>query len=334
MAVSLVAHLTMMALAFTVVWTASVPHSPRDVEVVVSLENPGGDAEAAAPSPASAAPRSPLGEGVDALSPDAGLVAGPGVDAAALGGLPDDLSGLSLPDAAGGSAGGNDGPGRAMPGAAGSAAAPRLDGKEIYSSRVPEVRFAGLGVSNATDIVYVVDASGSTLSTFPVVRETLRRSIGRLARTQRFQVMFFGPRGFTAAPHPSDGSAGERTVRLIRATPENIAAVSEWAGRVVPAGRSNPLPALETALSLKPDAVFLLGTTITGLGQWEMSLDGLMARLDELNPAGGPAGRRRCVIKTVQFVEEDPDEVLKRIAQVHGGTNGYKFISRQEIQTP
>lgn len=328
MAVSLVAHLTMMALAFTIVWNTAVPHGPRDVEVVVSLENPSGDASAV-PVPAGRDDgRAPAFEGLDALAPEAAAPASDWGGAAS-----DGVSGIALPDAAGGPAGGPGVAGTSIPGPAGSAA-PRLDGKEIYSSRVPEVRFAGLGVSNATDIVYVVDASGSTLSTFPVVRETLRRSIGRLARTQRFQVMFFGPRGFTAAPHPSDGQAGDRTVRLIRATPENISAVLEWAGRVVPSGRSNPLPALETALSLKPDAVFLLGTTITGLGQWEMTLDGLLARLDELNPASGAGGRRRCVIKTVQFVEEDPDEVLKRIAQVHGGTNGYKFISRQEIQTP
>jgi hypothetical protein len=327
-AVSLVAHLTMMALAFTVVWTTAVPHGPRDVEVVVSLENPSGDEPALAPP---APPDDGRALDLD-IAPERaqGAALPAGTQSAA---LADGVSAIALPEVADGLAGGPGAAGTAIPGLEG-ASAPRLEGREIYSSRVPEVRFAGLGVSNATDIVYVVDASGSTLSTFPVVRETLRRSIGRLARTQRFQVMFFGPRGFTAAPHPSDGQAGDRTVRLIRATPENISAVLEWAGRVVPSGRSNPLPALETALSLKPDAVFLLGTTITGLGQWEMSLDGLLGRLDELNPASGAGGRRRCVIKTVQFVEEDPDEVLKRIAQVHGGTNGYKFISRQEIQTP
>jgi hypothetical protein len=43
-----------------------------------------------------------------------------------------------------------------------------------------------------------------------------------------------------------------------------------------------------------------------------------MDELDLLNPADERSGRRSVVIKTIQFLDEDPTGTMQRIGQVHG----------------
>ncbi len=200
----------------------------------------------------------------------------------------------------------------------------------IAQRRLPEVRFAGHGASNATKIVYVVDASGSMVGTLPVVLQELARSVRRLAPVQQFQIVFFGPGQHVAAPHPADPPGSIKTARLVRATSENVEAVLIWSGRVDAGGRSNPVPALTYALKFQPDVIFLLANGITGLGVWEPDKASLLAAIDALNPRDG-AGRRRTLIKTVQLLEEDPAGILKAIGAAHGGEPGYKFLSRRDL---
>lgn len=204
----------------------------------------------------------------------------------------------------------------------------------IAQRAAPEVRFAGLGASNAQTIVYVVDASGSMIGTLPIVLRDLESSVGKLAPTQQFQVVFFGPGGYTPAPHPADPPGRLKTTRLIRATPGNIEAVLAWARTVRPTGKSNPIAALEVALSLRPDVVFVLSNVITGLGVWEPDREQVLARIDALNPKDPRTGARRAAIKSIQFLEDDPAGILRAIADVHGGAGGYRFISRQELTPP
>ena len=56
----------------------------------------------------------------------------------------------------------------------------------------------------------------------------------------------------------------------------------------------------------------------------------LLDLLDELNPVEARSGRRRTQINCVQFLDPDPLETLRRIAERHGGPNGYRFLSRSE----
>jgi len=200
--------------------------------------------------------------------------------------------------------------------------------------RFPDVQFAGVGASNARSIVYVVDASGSMVSSLPVVVKELKESIRKLAPTQQFQVVFFRNNRYSAAPHPADRASKLTITRLIRATEENVTSVCEWIDTMTAAGRSNPIPALEVALSLEPDAVFVLSSVITGAGVWEPNRDELLAKLDQLNPRDRRTGRRRVVINTIQFLDEDPSEILRAIADEHGNEGGrgaYRFISRREL---
>lgn len=200
--------------------------------------------------------------------------------------------------------------------------------------RFPEVRFAGTGASNAEKIVYVVDASGSLRSTWPVLIEELERSINRLAPTQRFQVIFFldspkRPLGYALAPSP-DG--GDRAYRLIRATRENVKRVTEWFDSLAPRGRGDPLEAIEIAFTLEPDAVFLLAR-FTGIAT-DPDKAALLAKLDRLNPRTGPSRNRRVAINGIQFLDRDPEGLLEAVTREHGGPvpgDAYKLLTREEI---
>ncbi len=201
--------------------------------------------------------------------------------------------------------------------AAAAAPLPRLD----PLPRGEGATFAGLRSSNARKVVYVVDASGSLVGTFPAIARELGASLARLDPRQSFAVIFF--RRNEALPVPP--------AALLPATPANVAAATEWIGRhVVPAGRSNPLPALTAALALKPDVVFLLSADITGAGEFEIGGDELLAAVDRLNPASR-SGRRPARIQCVEFLERDPDHILERLSEVHGGPGSFRFLSRQEL---
>jgi hypothetical protein len=99
---------------------------------------------------------------------------------------------------------------------------------------------------------------------------------------------------------------------------------------VIPGGRSNPVPALKRALWLSPDAVFLLSNVVTGAGQFEADKGTILRDLEALNPFDPATGRRKTLIKTLQFLDEDPAGILQAIAEVHGGEGGYRFIPRTE----
>ncbi|MCZ6836005.1 MAG: hypothetical protein O7G85_09550, partial [Planctomycetota bacterium] len=183
--------------------------------------------------------------------------------------------------------------------------------------------FVGLSSSNARRIVYVIDASGSMIRTLPIVIQELGRSLDNLTREQSFSVIFF--QRDEALVVPPEG-------QLINALHEEKIRVLEWIDEnIIPVGTSNPLKALEKALGFEPDAVFLLSENITGGGQWEIDQRDLLALLERLNPIDANLGRRPTVINCIQFLDPDPLDTLKKIAQIHGGPKGYKFLDRQEL---
>lgn len=302
-AFSFFVHAALIILAFGIVWTVTAPAPDDRPQIFASFDDPG--LAASSPEKATEGAATPAPAATDSPTPPALR------EAPSLSELLADL--LPAPQLE-----------------------PRADlagsSRELTQQRrLPDVRFAGVGASNARSVIYVVDASGSSISTFPFILEELRRSVTRLSPTQQFQVIFFGPGGYTAAPHPADGAQDLKTIRLIRATGGNIQAVLDWASQVQPRERSNPIPALEIALSLRPDAVFVLSMAITGLGIWEPDKATLLQQLDALNPADARTGRRPAVIKTIQLFEDDPAGILRAIGEAHGGGDGYKFLSRKEV---
>ena len=182
--------------------------------------------------------------------------------------------------------------------------------------------FVGMTTTNARRIVYVIDASGSMIRSLQIVLRELGRSLGTLSPRQTYAVIFFQRNQALVVP-PN---------RLTPATPAAIARALAWIDdNVIPAGRSNPLAALEKGLRLKPDVIFLLSENITGSGEFEIDQADLLSLLDELNPIDRRNGRRATRINCVQFLDPDPLDTLRRIAERHGGKDGYRFLSRAEL---
>ena len=195
-------------------------------------------------------------------------------------------------------------------------------------SSLGRVAFAGLGGGAARRIVFVVDASGSMVGAFPVVIAELTRSLSNLSPAQSYSVIFFQRDEAVVAPPKG---------KLVAATDDAVARTIRWIREsIVPAGRSNPVEALERALKLKPQVVFLLSSNITGSGRYEVDLDALLTRLDKLNPLNPANGQRPAVINCIQFLDPDPLDALRAIAAKHGaqddsGSNAYRFLGRAEL---
>lgn len=183
--------------------------------------------------------------------------------------------------------------------------------------------FVGLSSSNARRIVYVIDASGSMIRSLPIVVQELARSLDGLTPQQQFSVIFFQRDKALITPPATRLSAGNENEKR---------KVIEWIDKnIIPAGTSNPIRAIEKALSFEPDVIFLLSENITGGGQWEIDQRDLLALLDRLNPVDHRTGRRKTTINCIQFLDPDPLDTLKKIAEIHGGPNGYKFLDRKEL---
>ncbi len=185
--------------------------------------------------------------------------------------------------------------------------------------------FVGITSSNARRIVYVIDASGSMISSFQIIIEELGRSLESLNPQQQFQVVFF---------QKNDAVIARKMDKLVPATQDEKLATLAWINdrsNILPQGRSNPLAAIEKAMRLKPDVIFLLSENITGSGQFEIDQADLLALLEKLNPIDPETGRRTTQINCVQFLDPDPLDTLRKIAEIHGGAKGYRFLDRRQL---
>ncbi|MEM7227786.1 MAG: hypothetical protein AAF432_03125, partial [Planctomycetota bacterium] len=95
--------------------------------------------------------------------------------------------------------------------------------------------FVGLTASNARRVVYVIDASGSMIRSFPIVLDELTRSLRGLSEEQSFGVVFF---------QKNDAIVVPPTARLRTGGAGQADTVREWIdANVIPVGRSNPMAA-------------------------------------------------------------------------------------------
>ena len=183
--------------------------------------------------------------------------------------------------------------------------------------------FVGLKATNARRIVYVIDASGSMLRSLKYVVEELSRSLDGLSPRQSYGIVFYQRAEAIVVPPERE---------LSRATSEAKITSLEWIdNNIIPSGNSNPLAALEAAIKLKPDAIFVLSDNITGAGQFEIDQQDLLEMLDRLNPVDPATGKRTTQINCIQFLDPDPLNTLAEIARIHGGQNGYRFLDRREL---
>ncbi len=208
------------------------------------------------------------------------------------------------------------------------------------------ISFAGVRADRATSVVYVVDTSGAMASSYGLIVDELERSLTRLDPGQLFQVVIFRDRSVIdeRAGPPARFVIAHGT--MLPATPANRAEViRQLREEIIPSGRSDPAPALELALALHPDALFLLTRSIrrTGPGQepgspsvgeappWsEAWRDALLERLEVLNPRRG--GTRRTMIVAIQFIDDDPTGTLQAIGARHAGAGGYVVRTREDFE--
>jgi len=226
---------------------------------------------------------------------------------------------------------------------------------EIGGAGTGGLGFAGMEAGNAQNIVFVLDASGSLIDTLPFVVEELKTFLRKFAssaggKEANFEVIFFqggertpiGDIEYLRNVDDLDRIRELASARLARSSArwkkfdrDNVAVVDRWldAGVVEPGGKTDPLPALELALSLrspKPDAIILLSDNITGLGVSEIEQRELLNSIKNLNTQG-------IQIKTIQFLHEDPlvkhggERTLRLIADESGGE--HTFFSKHDLLT-
>ena len=202
---------------------------------------------------------------------------------------------------------------------------------EAVRARPRTIDFAGVATQSARSVVFVVDASGAMTTSMPFVLAELERSLAALGPTQRFQVVVFRDR---SAIDPSDRTPALAfgNGQLLEPTPAVRAAVASWLDSLKLGGRSTPLPGLERALAMQPDAIFLLSRSIarTQDGTWDVGTEILLERLDRLNPSNS-RGQRRTRIHAIQFIDPDPTNLMPTLAQRHGGAGAYALRSLDEL---
>lgn len=159
-------------------------------------------------------------------------------------------------------------------------------------------------VGTGRRFAYVVDCSGSMSGApFSKACAELQRSIDQLNSGQSFFVVFFDHAEYPQFyPEISPG--------LVRASAENKHRLREWiAAFPLPGGGTDPSAALLRALSLEPDAIYLLS-------------DGVFPA--ETAALVRAKNRKQCAIHAVAFMTREAETLLKNIARQNRGT--YRFV--------
>ncbi len=158
--------------------------------------------------------------------------------------------------------------------------------------------FFGLSDSGSS-FVYVIDHSGSMEGEkISAALRELSRSVKALDNNVKFYLVFY-----------SDTYLAMPASTLMSATQQNKARYLEWAGAITAQGGTNPIEAMQLAISLKPDVIWLLS-------------DG------EFDPEAAStiklANRRKIKINTLAFGAGAGQAQLQQISSQNYGK--FKFI--------
>lgn len=182
----------------------------------------------------------------------------------------------------------------------------------------PYYNIGGLyGTPGASRLVYLIDASGSLVDTFPFILGELQRALSELRPEQSFAVLFFSGENVTEAP----------PYGMKRATTQAVRHTSQWvdpgSGRIIASGRPNADAAIRRALAYQPDAIILLSDGLTDGG------DRAMATRARLLSLIGTANTGDVIFHTLQVRRPDPLSTptrlgtLELIALQSGGVHRY-----------
>jgi len=157
-------------------------------------------------------------------------------------------------------------------------------------------------------VVYVVDASGSLVDSFPLILRELNQTISKLKEDQAFTVIFFGADGVIEVP----------PVGLKWADRDNKRRVSRWTdpgnGNVTAWGRGDLMQALKLATGYGADEIVILSDNLIGRQPSQEKIDSLLDDIDTLTHD------KAVHIHVIQFFNRDPKQVLKSIAKRFNGT--------------
>jgi hypothetical protein len=144
--------------------------------------------------------------------------------------------------------------------------------------------------------VFVLDQSGSMIDDDRLTRAKieLRRSVYALQPPQRFEVIFYNDQATPMPGGPLPRPADQQTKDQL----------TTWLRLIDPDGETNPRAAIAQAISLRPDAVFLLSD-----GEFP---DGTVEAVANLNT-------RKIPIHCVDLTGGQAGDHLQRIARDSGG---------------
>ncbi|QDU27854.1 hypothetical protein ETAA8_29450 [Anatilimnocola aggregata] len=187
---------------------------------------------------------------------------------------------------------------------------------EAGNSSLKAAEFFGVKAAGRK-FVFIVDSSNSMRKgKFDAAKEELEYSLRRLSPEQLFYVIFFDQNAermkFADEMFPEDNAAP--------ATTKNINRCVAWIKTVKNELQTNPYDAVKFALTLEPDAIYILSDgKFTDRGQTVRYLQTENILED---PAIGT--RPRSVVHTIAFWQRDGEEAMQAIAKAHGGT--YRFV--------
>ncbi len=205
------------------------------------------------------------------------------------------------------------------------------DGKGMAQSDVGMGGAEFFGVkSGGRKFVFLVDSSKSMGGgKFEDACEELQYAIRKLSKDQLFYVFFFdwNAEGMIFPPSTEPES------RAAAATPQNIVKAEQWISTVQLELKTDPYEAMQRAMEMMPDAIYLLTDGIFS-GKTEPYLnannrifddpDASNMRIYVENDKRGSYYRPKVVIHTVGFYSDQGKELLERIAKQYGGT--YRFV--------
>lgn len=186
------------------------------------------------------------------------------------------------------------------------------------SRLVPGTEFFGAKAVGNT-FVYVVDCSPSMLrdGAFDEAKREILRSLQSMKPKQRFHIAFFGKE---IDPLTFRGSPPEE--QPVSANAENLAKTMEWIQRVeIQKDGRPPIDALQAAIAMQPDGIFLLFDGDTKVKDWTTKIKELN-RSDDLLSDGLPVAP----IHVVHFFRDEYASEMETLAKENQGT--YRFIPR------
>jgi len=153
--------------------------------------------------------------------------------------------------------------------------------------------------------IYVVDMSGSMYGDrFSRAKAELVKSIKKLSPEQKFYVFFFNDRTYPLfEPKPAKG--------MIPANKNNIERASRWIALRRAESTTNPNYALQQALEMKPEVIFLL-------------TDGELDEPEAVRQMIRKYNKSKVVIHTIAFENEEGGLTLEAIANENNGV--YRFV--------